>query len=136
VPVALIDYLNRPHFVPAAWTMTAPGQIAETLPMLLAPDARRMLYQDTILHDAVECRSPAAPRVAALIEAMVAAGREARREGRTVRLPDRITVDEGNRHHSREERYDPALLHPSLLQWHQTNGRVAFFLKDNHWHLL
>jgi hypothetical protein len=68
VPVALIDYLNRPHFVPAAWTMTAPCQIAETVPMLLAPDARRMLYQDTILHDAVECRSPATPRVAALIE--------------------------------------------------------------------
>jgi hypothetical protein len=113
VPVALIDYLNRPHFVPAAWTMTAPGQIAETLPMLLAPDARRMLYQDTILHDAVECRSPATPRVAALIEAMVAAGREARREGRTVRLPDRIVVDDANGHHPREERYDPALLHPS-----------------------
>jgi hypothetical protein len=121
VPVALIDYLNRPHFVPAAWTMTAPGHIPETMPMLLAPDEPRMLYQDTILHDAVECRSPAAPRVAALIEAMVAAGREARREGRTVRLPDRITVDEGNRHHSREERYDPASLHPSHPVLAQTN---------------
>jgi hypothetical protein len=113
VPVALVDYLNRPHYVPAAWTITAPSQIDETLRMLLAPDARRLLYQDTILHDAVECRSPAIPRLAQIIETMVSAGRDARREGRTLRLPDRIVPDDANGHHLSEDRFDPAELHPS-----------------------
>ncbi len=74
-PVAALDYHNVPRFVPTAWTITARDQIAPVVAGILAPDARRMAFQRDCLHDCLECDGPAAPRVAALIERMVASGR-------------------------------------------------------------
>ncbi len=90
LPVALLDYCNVPHYVPAAWRITAPNHLAPTLAELADPPAPKMLYQDSVLHDALECLTPAAPRLRALAEAMILAGDEAQRLGRPLVLPDRI----------------------------------------------
>lgn len=90
LPVAVLDYCNVPHYVPAAWRITAASHLAPTLAELAEPPAPKLLYQDSVLHDALECLSPAAPRLRALAEAMIQAGDEARRLGRPLVLPDRI----------------------------------------------
>jgi hypothetical protein len=89
-PTALLDYTNRPHYVTAAWTITAKDQIGETLDGLASFDAARMRYQQEILRDALECGSPATPRLIRLVEAMIDAARRCRAEGRRLELPERI----------------------------------------------
>lgn len=90
LPVALLDYCNRPHYVPAAWRITAPGHIAETIDGLRAPTTDRLLYQNHTLHDALECATPAAPRMRLLAEKMIEAGRAARAAGVPLSLPSRL----------------------------------------------
>ena len=111
-PVALLDYNNRPHYVPAAWSISAERHLGQVISELVVPPAARMLYQDTILHDALECRTPASPRMVRLVEEMVRIGRECRACGRPLRLPRRILPDEQDGHHLPEERFDYHTLYP------------------------
>jgi hypothetical protein len=112
IPVALLDYNNCPHYVPAAWSITAPEHLDDIVPQLASPPATRMLYQDTILHDALECRTPAMPRLIRLIEAMVEQVRQQRRAGRPLSFPARILPDEQAGHHLPEARFDLPTLYP------------------------
>jgi len=70
-PVAALDYHNVPRFVPTAWTITAREQIAPIVNQLLSPLAVKLAYQNDCLADSLRFDGPAAPRVAALIEAMI-----------------------------------------------------------------
>ena len=67
-PVAALDYHNVPRFVPTAWTISASDQIGPVLGDVLAPTARKLAYQNDVLHDCLECDGPAAPRVAEVLE--------------------------------------------------------------------
>lgn len=71
IPVALLDYHNCPHYIPAAWRITCQRQIAPTLDDLRHVPLNRMLYQDYCLHDALSCRTEASPRMIELIEKMI-----------------------------------------------------------------
>jgi hypothetical protein len=112
VPVALLDYNNCPHYVPAAWCITAPSHLDDVVPALVNPPAAGMLYQDTILHDALECRTPAMPRLVRLIGEMIRLARECRQDGRPIGFPRRILPDEQDGHHAPEPRFDLAALYP------------------------
>lgn len=90
LPVAVLDFANRPHYVPAAFTATAERHLDDMIRQLVSPSATRMLLQETILDDALEWRTPAAPRVAALVDRMVTLGREARQRGEPLALPARL----------------------------------------------
>lgn len=90
LPVALLDYGNRPAFVPAAWTITAAEQLGPTLRILADPSPQRMLYQEMVLHDTLECRGPATPRVLALARGMIESGRHARLAGKALSFPVRM----------------------------------------------
>lgn len=70
-PVALLDYHNCPHYIPAAWRITSREQIPPVLADLRSVPLNRMLYQDFCLHDSLSCRTPAAPRLVELIESMI-----------------------------------------------------------------
>lgn len=85
-PVAALDYHNVPRFVETAWTISAPEQIDSVVNELLEPSAAKMAYQQERLADTLYLQ-PAAPRVAALIERMAQAGREARTRGIPLALP-------------------------------------------------
>ncbi len=112
VPVALLDYHQCPTYVPAAWQITAPEHIGDVLRELQAPPAPKMLYQQSILHDNLECRTPAAPRMVRLVETMVRIGAECRSRGEALSFPSRILADEQDGHHLPENQFDLSRLYP------------------------
>jgi len=113
LPVALLDYHNCPQYVPAAWTISAPRHIDQVLPELLDPAAAKMLYQDTVLHDALECRTPATSRMVQLVEEMVKIAHDCRSQNKPLAFPRRILTDGQEDHHLPEARFDMRLLYPS-----------------------
>jgi hypothetical protein len=113
MPVALLDYTNRPLYVPAAWVISAPSHRDSVIPQLLDPPPARLLFQDAVLHDALECQTPAVPRAIRLIEEMVRVGRECRRAGRPLELPRRILADPQDGHQLPEEALSLRALHPT-----------------------
>lgn len=112
LPVTLLDYNNCPHYVPAAWAITAPRHIDQVLPELLTPPTAKMLYQDTVLHDALECHTSAAPRMVQLIEEMLRIAHDCRSQNKPILFPRRILTDNQDGHHIPEERFDMRLLYP------------------------
>jgi hypothetical protein len=120
-PVAVLDYLNRPPFVPAAWTITGKEHIDETLVELARPRAPRMLFQQTVLHDALECRTPAAPRLHELIDRMADLGERAGAAGRSLRLPRCILNGSGGLPDGMTDEVDTSALYP---------GNAAFRCED------
>jgi hypothetical protein len=90
VPVALLDYPNTPHFVPGAWRITAREHLETVIGELAAPAEAKLLFQDSILHDQLECATPAGPRMLSLIQEMVRIGRECRANNRDLVFPDRL----------------------------------------------
>jgi hypothetical protein len=119
IPVALLDYHHCPHYVPAAWSITAREHFERVMPDLLAPPPARMLYQDTILHDALECRTPAMPRLARLVQEMIRIGGECRAAGTPLAFPRRILPDAQGGHHLPEERFDLQALYPDGALFHR-----------------
>jgi hypothetical protein len=112
IPVALLDYHGCPSYVPAAWSIGAQEHLDRVVPELASPPPARLLYQDTVLHDALECRTAAMPRLLRLIEEMIRIGRELRQSGRPLAFPSRMLPDEQGGHHLPEERFDVATLYP------------------------
>jgi len=112
MPVALLDYHNRPHYVPAAWRITAPEHLDSVVPALLAPAPARMLFQDMVLHDALECRAPAVPRMLRLVEAMLRVANACAAEHRPLVFPPRLLPDPQNGHHAPEPGFDLRALYP------------------------
>ena len=87
-PVAALDYHNVPRFVQTAWTISAPGHIAEAVAELRKPPPRKMAFQRDCLNDCLACAGPAAPVVALLKEKMVAAAKAD--SGTALRLPPNL----------------------------------------------
>lgn len=112
LPVALLDYNNCPHYVPAAWEISASAHMDKILTELIEPPAHKMLYQDTILHDALECVGSATPRMVQLIEKMIDIGRECRKNNKLVSFPATIVANEYMAYHFMEERFDLQKLYP------------------------
>ncbi len=117
LPVALIDFANRPHYVPAAFTITAERHIPDVMAELVSPSPARMFHQQAILDDALEWRTPATDRVATLVERMTAVGREARRLGRPLEFPARLADVPGA-----GESSAPALVRAALHEGHPLLG--------------
>ncbi len=90
IPVAVLDYTNSPPYVQCAWSITARDHLDSVLPGLVAPSEARMLYQRSSLHDSLACLTPAAPRLARLVESMVKIGADCRAAGTPVTFPPRI----------------------------------------------
>ncbi|MFL6115157.1 MAG: hypothetical protein ACJ786_27985, partial [Catenulispora sp.] len=111
IPVALLDYCNRPLYVPAGWVISARPHLENVVPQLVNPAPARLLFQNTVLHDSLECRTPAVPRAVRLIEEMVRIGRECRKSGRPLAFPRRILPDPQDGYHLPEE-FPLADLHP------------------------
>jgi hypothetical protein len=71
VPTALLDYTNSPHYVEAAWQITHSSHIAAVLNELEKAPRNKVLFQDDILHNYLECDTPATPRLVYLIKRMI-----------------------------------------------------------------
>jgi hypothetical protein len=125
VPVALLDYHNRPHYVPAAWRITASEQIDRVLSELVNRPAAQMLYQQSILHDALECHTPATPRLVELIHKMRAAAEHCVAKGEPIALARRLLADSQDGHHLPEPTYDHAALFPSRLLFSGSGRKLS-----------
>ncbi len=112
VPVVLLDYTSSPHYVPAAWSVTAPQHLDRVMPELLSPPASKLLHQETILHDTLECRTPSHPRLVRLASEMIRIGRQCRARREPLDFPRRILHDEQQGHHLPEERFALCELYP------------------------
>ena len=112
LPTAILDYHNTPAYVPAAWTITAREHIAAMLAELGDPPAPRLLFQRTMLHDALECRTPAAPRMVRLAEAMLDIGRTCRARNAPLAFPQRILADAADDRTLPEASFDLRILFP------------------------
>jgi hypothetical protein len=93
IPVVMLDYTNSPTYVPPAWAVTAREHLDRVMPELISPAEPRMQFQRSTLHDALECTSPAAPRMVKLVEAMVRIGDACRERHAPLCFPRRILDD-------------------------------------------
>jgi len=116
IPVAVLDYTNSPSYVPAAWTITAAQHISQIIRQLIQPSAARMLFQQTVLFDALECSSSAAPRMVKLVESMVQIGQRCRAEGVSLHFPHRILDSSDYNSNRNPIAYDLAELYPRFPQ--------------------
>lgn len=123
LPVALLDYHNCPHFVPAAWTISASPHFDHVIPELMDPQAPKMLWQDSILHDSLECRELASSRYVRLVEDMAQIGRQCRAEGKALEYPARILADPSSGFHPVEERFDLSQLFPTNQSFQERDLR-------------
>jgi len=124
LPVALLDYHNRPHYVPAAWQITAVQQIDQILSELLAPDTAKMLYQRSILHDALECQSPATSRLVQLVAAMQRIAHDCVSRGAALEFPAQILDGASNEPCLPDGLFDPVHLFPRQPQFAQNDTRA------------
>ena len=111
-PTALLDFHNSPHFVPAAWMLNAPKHLNWILQELADPPPPKMLFQKTVLHDNLQCNSPAKPRMLELIQTMVECGEQARAAGHAIQLPQRIIPDPDRGFSRVESQFDTTQLYP------------------------
>ena len=72
-PVALLDFNNSPHLVPAAWRITAETQFDETLRELANPPAAKTELQKFMLRSALLDTETATDRFVELVKRMLAA---------------------------------------------------------------
>lgn len=70
-PTAILDYTNSPTYVPAAWTITSSQHLDRVIPELMAPPARKMLFQRRQLEDALLLGGQATERLVRLVDAML-----------------------------------------------------------------
>ncbi len=92
-PTAILDFYNSPHYISAAWTINAPRHLDKVMSEMASPPQHKMVFQEFVLEDQLECRTPAKPRILELITQMVAAGQQARAERTEIKLPPRILTD-------------------------------------------
>lgn len=93
LPTAILDFHNSPLYVPTAWTINAPKHFNWILRELESPPPAKLLFQESILHDNLECHTPAKPRMLELINTMVECGRIAREQDQAIEMPARILTD-------------------------------------------
>jgi hypothetical protein len=112
IPVSLLNYGNTPQFVPAAWSITCFQHIADVIDGLIQKPATYMLFQDTILHDSLECRTPSIPRLHKLILEMVELARGSKKQHGALLFPDKILCGRDAEFHFPEQRFNMKTLYP------------------------
>jgi len=95
-PTAILDFHNSPKYFSAAWMMGNGNQIGSVVSELASPPDHKLMFQEFVLQDQLECSSPAKPRMLKLIETMVEAGKFARANHQPIELPARILTDSQN----------------------------------------
>ena len=120
-PTAILDFHNTPMYVSSAWSISAPAHTRRTLLELESPPEPKMLFQEAVLQDNLECRTPAVPRLIELIMVMVEAGKTARTEDAELKLPYRIL-------HDREKGFFPVL---ESFELHRLYPKNEIFQNDD-----
>jgi len=95
LPVAQVDFMNLPQYVQTGWSASAPPHLPPVLEQLVDPPAERLAFQRVALHDALQCRVPAADRLVDLVRAMCRIGQECRTRAAPLAFPPTL-LDRGS----------------------------------------
>lgn len=90
LPVAQLDFSGAPQYVQSAWTIASERHVLPVLTELGDPPPEKLAFQLVALHDALECETPAAPRLARLADEMCRIGDRCRAAGERLAFPPRI----------------------------------------------
>jgi len=71
LPVAQLDYHNRPHYLQTGWDIAAAEHITDAIVQMADHDPKRMLFQHQQLSDALYLESNATDRLSNLIAGML-----------------------------------------------------------------
>ena len=71
LPVAQLDYHNRPHYVQTGWDIAAAEHITDAMVQMADRDPTRMLFQRQQLADSLYLESNATERLSILIAGML-----------------------------------------------------------------
>lgn len=112
-PSAILDYTNSPLYIPAAWVVTSREHMTRVLGELGNPSQAKLLFQDEVLHNSLECYSPALTRLVKLITQMSEIGRIARQNQQCIALPWRIVWDDYSGYAMQSQYFDPQKLYPN-----------------------
>jgi hypothetical protein len=82
--------------VPAAWRITAGSHFDQIIPELVCSPPAKADYQRHLLHDALRCDSPAAPRLVELIGRMSELAKRAAAAGEPMHFPARLLESPGD----------------------------------------
>ena len=92
-PTAVLDFHCSPAYFSTPWMIKTAEQFEFVISELADPPKPKMMFQEFVLHDQLECRTPAKPRMLRLINEMTAAGIEARNTESPIQLPARMLPD-------------------------------------------
>ena len=120
-PTAILDYHNAPAYIPPAWTISADSHIAPVVQELADPPRPKLLFQDTTLHDQLECRSPAIDRMIDLILTMIQCGKTAIEAGGPIEYPYRIICSPEKGFFPVLESFDIGQLFPNIESFQQSD---------------
>lgn len=120
-PTAILDYHNTPAYISPAWTISAASHIGPVVQELADPPKPKLLFQDTTLHDHLECRSPAVDRMIDLILTMIECGKMAAEAGKPIQYPYRIISDPEKGFFPVLESFDIQQLFPSVDSFQQSD---------------
>ena len=123
-PTAVLDYWNSPMYVTPAWSISANAQVDQVLSQLADPPAHRMMFQNFVLHEQLECLSDATPRLIQLIDAMVEATRVAKAKNQSLKLPARMLPETRHGFPHIPENFDLATLYPDQLAFKERDSNM------------
>lgn len=118
-PTAVLDYWNSPTYIAPAWSIAANAHVNRVLDQLADPPPHRMMFQQSVLHEQLECQSDATARLIRLIDTMVDEGWAARAEHRAIDLPARILPETRRGFPRVPENFDLASLYPDNRSFDQ-----------------
>jgi hypothetical protein len=71
VPVATLDYHNKPHYFETVWSIYSNNNIETVVNEILNPKKNQMDYQNFLLNDQLQIRTSATNRLVELIDKMI-----------------------------------------------------------------
>ncbi|MEM9940234.1 MAG: hypothetical protein AAF939_01515 [Planctomycetota bacterium] len=89
-PVALLDYHNCPHYVPACWTISTADQFDSVIEQLAHPSDTMMHFQKTILKDSLQSFESSTERMIQLVQKMASAAKQQIQAGEELKFSSPI----------------------------------------------
>lgn len=137
IPTCIIDYLNSPEFLQAAWMIRSKFAIKDEMQSLLRAEERRLLFQRYLLHDQMRMDGPASPRVAKLMQQLISTSKISR-ENNCRPCYSGITIDSPDYRHLYPYFYSSDLLFPAHPLFARNDvdlincevGQLRLFLKE------
>ena len=87
LPVAQLDYHNRPHYVQTGWDIAAADHITNAITQMVNREPARMLFQRHQLADSLYFESNATERLTSLIELMLGLAKKQIAAGQALSFP-------------------------------------------------